>query len=69
MCNCLTNCKSSPFCSDCKFRTSVDMKNLHLNVIAGLLALTGSAVLANNVLIKVLCPKSMTGVTRLTSLF
>ena len=32
------------------------MKNLHLNLIVGLLALTGSAVLADNVLIKVLCP-------------
>ncbi len=32
------------------------MKNLHLKLIAGLLALTGSAVLANNVLIKVLFP-------------
>ena len=57
MCSCLD--KTAIFhhlCSDCKFRTSVDMKNLHLNLIAGLLALTGSAVLANNVLIKVLCP-------------
>jgi len=48
--------QSSTFCSDCKFRTSVDMKNLHLNLIVGLLALTRSAVLADNVLIKVLCP-------------
>ncbi len=31
------------------------MKDLHLKLIAGLLVLTGSAVLADNVLIKVLC--------------
>ncbi len=32
------------------------MRMLHLNLIAGLIALTGSAVLASNVLIKVLFP-------------